>query len=371
MAKRANNEGSIFRRRDGRWTASITVGGGKRKAYYGKTQGEVLRKLTAARKARQDGLPLVGERQTLGNYLSGWLADVEPSLRPRTWLRYEQLVRLHTLPDLGAVPLARLSPQQLQRLYASSLQKGLSPASVIHLHAVLRRALGQALRLGLVARNVALLAVPPRLARREMTTLSPEQARQLLQAAAGDRLEALYTLALSTGMRQGELLALRWRDVNLGSGALRVVGTLQQTPHGFRVCEPKTARSRRQVLLTQTAVSALRRHRARQAEERLLVGPAWGSDDFVFTTEAGEPESGPNVTHRFYTFLARSGLPHIRFHDLRHTAATLMLARGVHPKVASEMLGHSNISVTLDLYSHVTPTMQRAATEALDEIFRG
>ncbi len=229
MRKRANGEGSIYKRADGRWAASVSTDHGKRKAFYGKTREAVARKLATAIKARQDGLPLVAERQTVANYLQHWLETAKPTVRPRTFVRYEEYVRLHAIPELGRLALARLSPQHLQRLYASRLEAGLSPATVAHLHAVLHRALGQAARWGLVPRNVAELVTPPRPERREMFTLSPEQARTFLAAAEGDRLEALYVLALNTGMRQGEILALRWKDVDLDAGALQVLATLQRT----------------------------------------------------------------------------------------------------------------------------------------------
>jgi len=345
---------------------------GQRKYLYGRTRQEVGRKLTVALKARQDGLPMAGERQTVRQYLEGWLESARPSLRPRTWARYEQYLRLHAIPEIGRLSLAKLGPQHLQRLYASRLEAGLSPTSVAHLHAVLHRALGQAARWGLVARNVASLATRPRIKRQEMTTLSPEQARAFLDTAQADRLYALYALALSTGMRQGEILALRWRDMNLEAGTLRVTATLQRTGDGFLFAEPKTARSRRQVALTTVAVDALRRHRAHQLEERLQLGTAWEDNDLVFANEVGRPmEAGNLIRRSFHPLLERAGLPRIRFHDLRHTAATLMLGRAVHPKVVAEMLGHSQIAVTLDLYSHVTPTMQRQATEALDAVLKG
>ena len=201
MTRRANNEGSIYKRRDGRWAASISLDHGRRKYLYGKTRQEVGRKLTAALKARQDGLPIAGERQTVRQYLEGWLESACPSLRPRTWSRYEQYLRLHAIPEIGRLSLAKLGPQHLQRLYASRLEAGLSPTSVAHLHAVLHRALGQAARWGLVARNVAGLVTRPRIKRQEMATLSPEQARAFVETAQGDRLGALYVLALTTGMR--------------------------------------------------------------------------------------------------------------------------------------------------------------------------
>ena len=368
--RRGNNEGSIYKRKDGRWEARISLDHGGRKGLYGKTRQEVARKLAVAIKARQDGLPPVSERQTVRQYMGHWLESTRPSLRPKTWLRYEQLLRLHVVPEIGNLRLVRLSPQHLQRLYASRLEAGLSPPSVVQLHAVLRRALGQAARWGLVARNVVSLVTPPRLERREMATLSPDQVRSLLEAAAGDRLAALYVLAITTGLRQGEILALRWRDVDLDDGrTLQVRATLQRTAEGFVFAEPKTAHSRRQVALGTAAVEGLRRHRARQLEERIRLGTAWEDDDLVFANEVGRPIEASNLRNRsFWPLLERAGLPRIRFHDLRHTAATLLLGQGVHPKIVSEMLGHCQIAITLDLYSHVTPTMQRQAAETMDAV---
>jgi len=328
----------------------------------------VSAKLTTALKAKQDGLPIVSDQETVRTYLESWLVTVEPSVRPQTFRRYEQYVRLHSIPVIGSVRLSRLTPEHLQRLYSNRISAGLSPMSVRHLHAVLHNALGHAARWGKVARNVADLVSPLRAARLEMRTLSPEQARRLLDAAQGDRLEALYVLALTTGMRQGECLALRWQDVDLDGAVLSVTATLQRTKDGFALQEPKTARSRRQIVLTRHAVNALRQHRARQLEERLRC-PYWQETDLEFTTYVGTPIEARNLMRReFYPLLERAGLPAIRFHDLRHSAATLMLGSGVHPKVASEMLGHSQIAVTLDLYSHVTPTMQAQAAEAMDAL---
>ncbi len=371
MSKRANGEGTIYKRSDGRWTASVSLAGGRRKSFYGKTRGEVAHKLVAAQKARQDGLPLLTERQTVRIYLQGWLESVRPSLRPATHKRYSEYVRLHAIPVIGAVPLTRLSPQHLQRLYANRMEAGLSPTSAGHLHAVLHRALGQAARWGQIVRNPADLATRPRAERHEMAALSPEQARTLLEAARDERLEALYVLALSTGMRQGEILALKWPDVDLDGAALTVRATLQRVGKDFTFSEPKTAGSRRRVSLTSAAVAALRRHRAAQLEERLRC-PYWQDAELVFASQVGTPIEATHLIRRsFHPLLIRAGLPRIRFHDLRHTAATLLLGQGVHPKIVSEMLGHSQIAITLDLYSHVSPTMQRAAVEAMDAVFAG
>jgi len=368
MSKRANGEGTIYKRADGRWTASVSLPGARRKSYYGTTRQEVASKLVAAQKQRQDGLPLLTERQTVKSYLEEWLETARPSLRPATHKRYSEYVRLHAIPVIGAVPLTRLSPQHLQRLYANRMEAGLSPTSAGHLHAVLHRALGQAARWGQIARNPVDLVTRPRADHHEMATLSPEQARGLLAAARDERLEALYVVALSTGMRQGELLALKWPDVDLDGAHVTVRATLQRVGNGWTFNEPKTAGSRRRVSLTSAAVAALKRHRASQAEERLRCS-FWQDPELVFATGVGSPMDATHVIRRsFHPLLIRAGLPRIRFHDLRHTAATLLLGQGVHAKIVSEMLGHSNIAITMDLYSHVTPTMQRQAVEAMDAV---
>ena len=294
-----------------------------------------------------------------------------PSLRPKTHVGYEVLIRRHALPSLGRHRLARLQPQYLQELYRDRLAAGAAPMTVRHLHALLHRALKDALRWGLVVRNVADLVDPPRAPRPDLRTLSQDEARRLIDSAPGDRFEALYVLALTSGMRQGELLALRWRDLNLDRGSLRILGSLQRTENGLAILEPKTAGSRRQVALTSEAVSALRRHRVAQAEERLGMGIHWEDNDLVFANEVGRPIEVRNLMRRsFLPLLERAGLPRIRFHDLRHTAATLLLQQGAHPKLVAEMLGHSRIGTTLDLYSHVTPTMHRQAAAMMDALLR-
>lgn len=366
---RANGEGAIYKRPDGRWTARLVTADGKRKDFYGATRKEVTDKLDRAREAQRDGLPLPDERLTVAVYLTDWLAAVEPTLKPRTHSRYTTLLRLHATPFIGKKGFAKLTPADVRTLYAERQVAGLSPTTVRQLHAILHHAFEQALRDGMIGRNVVDLFSPPRRAEHEMQTLSPEQARALLASAVGERLEALYVVALSTGMRQGELLALKWKEVELDAGDVHVRATLQRTKDGFRFESPKTARSRRRVSLTTTAIEALRRHRVAQNAERLKLGTAWEDNDLVFANERGRPIEAGNLLRRsFWPLLAKAELPRIRFHDLRHTAATLMLGRGIHPKIVSEMLGHSKIAITLDLYSHVTPTMQRQAVDALNAI---
>jgi integrase len=366
--KRANGEGSIHQRKDGRWASSISVGRGKRQHFLGHSRAEVAKKLTSALAEQEKGTLVTGPRQTVSQFFKQWLNAVRPSLRPRTFVRYEQFVRLHVVPDLGTLTLTKLAPQHLQQLYTSRLDAGLSPTTVNHLHALIHKALSNAVRWGAVNRNVADLVDPPRPSHFEIATLNGEQARAFLDVAASSRLEALFVLAVTTGMRQGELLGLRWRDVDLDTRTLQIRGSMQATSDGLRIMEPKTAGSRRQVALSKQPVDALRRHRVAQAAERLRIGAAWENNELVFATEAGRPITASGLRRVFEPLLKRAGLPRMRFHDLRHTSATLLLGRGVHPKVVSEMLGHTRISTTLDLYSHVSMTMQQQAAEAFDAI---
>jgi integrase len=369
--RRGNGEGSITRLADGRWQARVSLPNGRRKAFYGKTRREAAEKLTRALAAQQQGLPLVGERQTVGQFLTHWLEDVaRPSVRPRTYASYAQLLRLHLLPELGRVPLAKLSPQHVQSFLNRKRAAGLSARTVQYLHAVLRRALGQAERWGLVARNVARLVVPPTAERPDVQPLTIEQARQLIAAARGDRLEALYTVAVAIGLRQGEALGLRWQDIDLDRGLLTVARQLQRIDGTLVLTEPKTARSRRTLQLPAVAIEALRAHKRRQLEARLAAGPAWQDSGLVFTTAIGTPLDARNVVRHFHALLARAGLPRMPFHTLRHTAASLLLAQGLDIRVVQQVLGHSQIALTANLYAHVAPTLLKDAAARMDAMLR-
>jgi integrase len=369
--RRGNGEGSITQLKDGRWQARVSLPNGRRKAFYGRTRRDVAEKLKKALADQQQGLPLVGERLTVGQFLTHWLEDVaRPSVRPRTYASYAQLLRLHLLPGLGRVPLAKLSPQHVQSFLNSKQTEGLSARTVQYLHAILRRALGQAERWGLVARNVARLVTPPKAARPEVQPLDIEQSRQLLAAARGDRLEALYIVAVTIGLRQGEVLGLRWQDIDLDRGLLTVAHQLQRIDGKLVLTEPKTARSRRTLQLPAVAIEALHAHKLRQLEERLAAGPAWQDSGLVFTTTIGTPLDARNVVRHFQTLLARAGLPRMPFHNLRHTAASLLLAQGLDIRVVQQVLGHSQIALTANLYAHVTPTLLKDAATRMDALLR-
>jgi integrase len=372
MSKRANNEGSIYRRKDGRWAASVDLGQAdgrrRRKAFYATTRQEVARKLQAAQRALADGLPLAGQRQTVGAFLETWLSGVARRVRPKTFERYRQIVRLHLVPRLGRIPLAQLMPAHVEAAMNQAQDEGASPQSAAHHRAVLRGALNVAMRDSLVGRNVAALAAPPRIPEHEVRALSRGDARALLEAVRGDRLEALFTVALALGLRQGEALALRWTDINLDDGALTVQRSLQRVNGEWCFVEPKTTRSRRTIPLPGPVTAALREHRARQLQERLRLGPAWQGEtwgDLVFADEAGCPLSGFHVSRRFKGLLRVAGIPAMRYHDLRHGAASLMAAQGVPARVCMELLGHSQISTTMNIYAHVAPELGRDAAERI------
>jgi integrase len=324
-------------------------------------------KLRDALKAAATGRTFAEERLTVRDYFARWLASIEPTVRPATYRRYSDLVRLHVAPELGGIRLSKLSPLDLQRFYAGRLDAGLSATTVHHAHAVIHRALKQAMRWGLVERNVSELTDAPRRTLPDVKTWDSRQASAVLDAGDERDLAALWRLALLCGMRRGELLGLMWDDLDLDHGTLAVRRTLSRGKGGtWEMGQPKTASGRRSIALPASCVAALRKHRASQNAERLRLGDVWDDHGFVFTNETGGPLHVNSLMCRFRKLITAAGVPTIRFHDLRHTSATLLLAEGVHPKIVQERLGHADISMTLNRYSHVTPGMQRQAADTLD-----
>lgn len=380
MSKRGNGEGSITRRKsDGLYMARYTVQtatGAKRRAVYGKTRGEVSEKLTKAMADRDGGLVFDADNLKVGEYLTRWLSDaVRGTVRRSTFARYEEVSRLHIIPVLGRVKLKSLTPAHVRGLYRQKLDgspaegvRGLSPRSVQYIHVTLHKALKQAVADGLIPRNVTEAVKPPRPVKKEVRPLDSDQARALLDAARGDRLEALFVVAVTAGLRAGELLGLRWEDLDLSAGKLAVRRSLDYGGKEPAFNPPKNGKGRA-VKLTRRAVEAFKRHRVTQNEERLRLGALWGDHGLIFTGHAGGPmrastlSNGPHLR-----LLKRAGLPErTRFHDLRHTCATLLLKKGVHPKLVQELLGHATISITLDTYSHVLPGMGDQAADAMDD----
>jgi integrase len=340
-----------------------------RRVLYGRTRAEVQDKLLAVQGDVRAGLPVPTRHQSVGEFLKVWLDEVAgPSVRPRTYRSYEQVLRLHVIPDLGKVHLAKLSPQQVQRLLNNKTKAGLSPRTVRIIRDVLRNALNRALQWGLVSRNVAAVVDVPHIPRADVRVFSPDQARQFLAHVKGDRQEALYTVALALGLRQGEALGLKWEDVDLEAGCLHVRHALLRLGGRLELSEPKTALSRRTIPLPSIAITALRAHRSRQLQDRLLAGSRWKEAGFVFTTTVGTPMDGPTVTKRFQAALAAAGLPRQRFHDLRHGCASLLLAQGVAPRVVMELLGHSDVRLTMNVYTHVASELQQAAADSMEAL---
>ena len=370
--RRGNGDGSIYRRSDGRWAGNVQVGfkDGRRamKVVYGKTRSEVLGKVRVAIEASRQGQIMPGRSPRLEQFLTQWLQTIEGSIRPSTFASYSGIARNHIIPVLGRTAIDRLTVQDVAGLLARKRSEGLSSRTTQYVLFVLRNALNKAIRWGAASRNVAQLVDAPRVAHRDVNVLSPEDALRLVTAARTDRLEALWILALSTGLRRGELLGLSWSDIDLDRRQLRVAKALQRvTGIGLILSETKTRRGRRSIILPIGTVEALRRHRAHQAEDRLIAGSGWNESDFVFTSARGTPLDGDNMISRpFARLLERCGLPPMRFHDLRHSCASLLLAQGVAPRVVMETLGHSRIAVTLDTYTHVLPALQREAADAMD-----
>lgn len=353
--KRGNGEGSVYRRKDGLWVGQYKVQiptGTKTKYIYSKTRKDAATRLSKAIAERDTGLIYDCGSMTVEEYLKQWLETTKGTVRERTWIRAEVDVRVHISPILGKTKLDRLNALQLQSLYRAKLDSGLAPRTVQIIHATLRKALKQAVKWQLIPKNVAQSVDPPNVQKREINPLDEMQVKRLLKAAEESKLEALYILAITTGMRSGELLGLQWGDVDFRSGTLQV----RRTIFNGRVETPKTPKSRRSIKLTQISVKALQKH------PRV--------SDWVFCTKVGTPISAHNLHRRSWKpLLKKAGLPDMRFHDLRHTCASLLLSKGIHPKIVQEMLGHANISITLDTYSHLLPNMQDKAARAMDGIF--
>jgi len=349
MGRRGHGEGSIYQRSDGRWAATISLEGGKRKTFYGKTRKEVQEQLKTALHQQQQRTLATGPQQTVKQFLNQWLENHKSTIRVRSYERYEELVRLHIIPIVGHHQLQKLTAQHIQAFYTKKLNEGLSPTTVNGIHAVLHKALDDAIRLGAIARNACDAVSPPRRAHYEIQPLSMEQSQQLLTAAKGHPLEALFALALTTGMRRGEILALKWQDINFSQNMLQVRRIFTRRPgNRYIEAEPKTEKSRRSIMLAPLVVELLKQHRVRQLEAKLQAGEAWQERGLVFCTSVGTPLNPSKVVDRFKTLLKKAGLPEIRFHDLRHSAATILLSMGVHPKVVQELLGHNQISMTMD-----------------------
>ena len=317
-------------------------------------------------------------KMSVEDYLERWLSDGARSrVSPKTFERYTDIVRGHLVPRLGHIPLAKLTPLDIQGHYTWALTEGrrdgrggLSKQSVVPHHRILNRALRQAVRWQLIARNPVDAVESPRPDTCPIRALNESETFLLLKAAENSRLYPVILLAVTTGMRRGELLALKWNAVDLERKSLSVFESLEQTRDTLRFKRPKSAKGQRKIDLLRLAEEELRHHRARQREHKLLLGPAYADHDLVFPEPDGTLWAPDKLTRAFAALVRRHGLEGLRFHDLRHSHATQLLRQGVHPKVVSERLGHATVSITLDLYSHVLPGMQKEAAERLDAALR-
>jgi integrase len=378
-------QGHIRKRGKGSWTVVIDLGRdpatGRRRQLWQSIKGtkrEAQSLLVQLLHQRNTGIEALPGKITVGEYLHRWLQDyARPNTAPKTYRCYDDVIRRHLIPVLGTMPLTKLRPQHIQAYYSRALQSGrldgrggLSARSVLRQHQVLHTALRHAVRWQLLARNPADAVEPPKPERLELAAPGPKEIRRLLSAAAATPYGVLVHLAVMTGLRRGEILGLRWQDVDLDAGVLRVQQTVQWLPRqGFIFRQPKTGKSRRAVALSPDTVRSLRQHRSQRLKGSLTPTHIRQDDGLVFTTPLGTPINPSNLRRTWLRIVNRAGLNHLRFHDLRHAHASLMLQQGIHPKVVSERLGHSGVGITLDIYSHVLPGLQAEAAAQLDRLF--
>ncbi|GIM45915.1 site-specific integrase [Collibacillus ludicampi] len=319
------------------------------------------------------GMYVEDAKITLGEYLEEWLKDKQANVRKSTFRSYAWLVNNHIIPHIGQIELTKLTPVHLQRLYTKLQQQEqpLSNRSILHAHLIIQEALDRALKWGMVARNVAKAIDPPRPKKVDFQVWNEEEVKRFLEVAKDDRYYVAFLLAITTGMRKGEILGLRWQDVDLEKGIISVRQTLSYTGKGSEFQAPKTDHGKRAIAIPPQVVEFLRKHKVKQAEEKLLAGPLYQDHDLVVATQVGTPVTARNLDRSWYKLRDEADVPKIRFHDLRHTHASLMLLQGIHPKVVSERLGHANIGITLDTYSHVLPGLQEAAATQFGEVLFG
>ncbi len=382
VRRRSAGEGSVYRDGSG-WRGAITWtapdGTRHRRVVRAGTSDAARDKLDDLRRELRLGtIEPPGRKLTVGAYLATWIERDRNRVRPSTWHSREMHVRCYLMPELGRLPLARLTSADVERALGTFLAHGrpagagrprpVSPATALHVRATLRRALSDAQRDGLVGRNAAGDARPPYSPHRPVSYLGADDVRRLLEATADDERGPLYALAATTGLRLGELLGLSWQDVNLIAGTLTVRQSLALARGGgYTLAEPKSARSRRTIPLPERARAALRRQRERQDAARASMGTAWQDlDGLVFTDTVGRRLLPETISHAFARARVAAGIPRVRFHDLRHSAATLMLAEGVPLAVISEWLGHAGIAITAAHYAAVVPALRRDAAAAMD-----
>ena len=374
MTRKANGEGSIYQDRHGRWHAKVWMGlkddgTPDRRHVTGARRGDVAAKKKELERRRDLGaIDAVGRGPTVQAWLDHWLDNIAANrVRPLTLEGYRSLVRLHLGPRLGKHRLDRIQPEHLEAAYKAMVDSGLSPATVLRAHRVLSRALKIAVQRGKIARNVATLVEPPTVKRPQTALpLTATEARRVLDAAEGERNAARWTVALAVGLRQSEALGLQWRDLDLEAGTLSVQRGLHRVKgRGLIYEEPKADRSRRTLALPAQLVEALKAQRKAQAEERLQAGSEWEEHGMVFARVNGHPIDKKADWKAWKALLIKANVRTVRLHDGRHTAATLLLSAGVHPRVVMELLGHSQMRTTTDTYSHVMPALAQEAADTM------
>jgi integrase len=365
MSKRANGEGSLYQRKDGRWVAAISLENGKRKYLSHHTQAQAVVALQQANSSKLQGTLKQTRDETMETFLLNWLdMRIQPRVSERTYQGYHDLITKHLLPTLGHIKVHKLTVEHIQKLYELKHHENYAPQTIRNIALLLHHALDDACQQQYLFHNVCRTVTLPKVPKAQsVCSLTIEQAKHFLTVVKGDPLEALSVLALTTGMRQGELLALKWDDIDLTHGNIQVRHALSRiSRQGVILSEPKTPSSRRCIHLTTIALEALKRHVFQQEQAKRKAGTRWGNHQWVFCNGEGNLLDGANLLRRsFRPLLSQAGLPAIRFHDLRHTTASLLLALGTHPKIVQELLGHSQVSMTLDIYSHVLPTLQENA----------
>ena len=369
--RRARGEGSVFQRKDGRWVVQIELGDGNRKQFYVKTQKEGIKKLREAQSELEKGTLATGPQQKLKDYIENWIENVhKDKLRISTYVKYKKLIK-YIVADLGDTMLQKLTPQQVRKFYTDMGKRGLSSKIINATHGVLHVALDNAVLWNYVSRNVCDLVKPPRIVSREVIPLTLEQAQKLFSYARKHHLEMLLTMAVVTGMRRGEMLALRWSNVNFETRSLLVLHTVDYIPkYGYVQTEPKTKTGKRAISLPYFLIDMLKLHKQEVLEQKHKQGDKWENRDLVFPDLQGGYLNPSYLLRVFKKLLQEAGIPHMHFHDLRHSAATILLGMGVNMKMIQELLGHSDIAITLGLYSHLVPAMQQDMVDKWDDAFK-
>lgn len=380
-----SRRGSVYKRGDS-WTYVLDISlPGQRRRQKSKggyrTKRDALAALNEAQGALQRGLYVEPSKLSVKTFLlDHWLPAIETGLRHSTLQGYRSAITNYVLPRMGDTRLQTLTPDQLNAFYGELLRSGrkdgktgLSPKTVHNVHVMLHKALHDAVRWSYLPRNVAAYSDPPKQTSsgKAMRTWTPEELRSFLEYVADDPLYAAWVLSANTGMRRGEVLGVRWQDIDFDRRRLSIRQTIISVDYRVEIGEPKTARGRRSVALDSGTVTALRTHRVKQNQLKLMLGEAWQDNDLVFCRDDGSPVHPDRFTQMFDKHVRDSGLPRIRLHDLRHTHATLALAAGIHPKVVSERLGHSTVAFTMDVYSHAIPSMEAEAAETIANLVRG